>query len=68
MTTLHLTRRHLGRGLFAHPLDVNCGVIGLSQGTESETDDGRFLDGLHRAIELGANLLDTRKFLRRRPS
>ncbi|WP_330280454.1 MULTISPECIES: aldo/keto reductase [unclassified Streptomyces] len=59
MTAPDLTRRHLGRGLFAHPLGVNCGASGLSQGTESETDDGRFLDGLRRAVELGANLLDT---------
>ncbi|QEU83418.1 aldo/keto reductase [Streptomyces viridosporus] len=59
MTAFDLTRRHLGRGLFVHPLGVNCGAIGLSQGTESETDDGRFLDGLRRAVELGANLLDT---------
>lgn len=68
MTALDLTRRHLGRRFFVHPLGVNCGAIGLSQGTESETDDGRFLDSLRRALELGANLLDTAALLRRRPN
>lgn len=27
--------RRLGRGLLANPLGVNCGAIGLSQGTET---------------------------------
>ncbi|MET9732763.1 aldo/keto reductase [Streptomyces sp. NPDC006458] len=57
MTARDLTRRRLGRRLLAHPLGVNCGAVGLSQGTESETDYGRFLDGLRRAVGLGVNLL-----------
>ncbi|MEU1151504.1 aldo/keto reductase [Streptomyces sp. NPDC005918] len=59
MTAFDITRRHLGQGLFTHPLGVNCGAIGLPDTSSSETDDGRFLDGLRRAVELGANLLDT---------
>lgn len=39
MTALDLMRRPLARPLFAHPLGAHCGAIGLSQGTESETDD-----------------------------
>ncbi|MFD9052758.1 aldo/keto reductase [Streptomyces zaomyceticus] len=60
MTAFDSTKRHLGQGLFAHPLGVNCGAIGVSEDPQqTEVSDGRFLDGLRRAVELGANLLDT---------
>ncbi|MFJ8018776.1 aldo/keto reductase [Streptomyces sp. NPDC096311] len=58
-----LTPRHLGHGLLVHPLGINCGAIGMAGTAESSKgeygpDDGRFLDGLRRAVELGVNLLD----------
>ncbi|MCX4783968.1 aldo/keto reductase [Streptomyces sp. NBC_01264] len=59
MTDLDLTSRHLGQGLLAHPLGVNLGAVGLPGNLPRERDDGPFLDGLRRAVELGANLLDT---------
>lgn len=59
MTDLDITSRHLGQGLLAHPLGVNLGAVGLPGGRPREQDDGPFLDGLRRAVELGANLLDT---------
>lgn len=62
MTGEHtLTPRHLGRGLKAHPLGVNTGSIGMTDERElgNPSNDGRLLDGLRRAVELGANLLDT---------
>ncbi|MEU3046778.1 aldo/keto reductase [Streptomyces sp. NPDC006984] len=60
MTAFDSTKRHLGQGLFAHPLGVNCGAIGVSEDPhQAETSDGHFLDGLRRAVELGANLFDT---------
>ncbi|MFE4304716.1 aldo/keto reductase [Streptomyces sp. NPDC056891] len=59
-TAFDTTKRHLGQGLFAHPLGVNCGAIGVAEELgQAEARDGRFLDGLRRAVELGANLLDT---------
>ncbi|KOV22496.1 aldo/keto reductase [Streptomyces sp. XY413] len=60
MSAFDSTKRHLGQGLYAHPLGVNCGGIGVSEDLgQSEVSDGRALDGLRRAVELGANLLDT---------
>lgn len=59
MTDLDITSRHLGQGLSAHPLGVNLGAVGLPESHTREEDDGPFLDGLRRAVELGANLLDT---------
>ncbi|MFE8941120.1 aldo/keto reductase [Streptomyces sp. NPDC007872] len=60
MTAFDSTKRHLGRGLFAHPLGVNCGAIGVSEDPQqTEVSDGHFLDGLRRAVELGATLFDT---------
>ena len=59
--TYTLVPRHLGRGLWAHPLGVNTGSVGLADERDSGTSatDGYLLDGLRRAVELGANLLDT---------
>lgn len=59
MTDLDITSRHLGQGLSVHPLGVNLGAVGLPGSHTREEDDGPFLDGLRRAVELGANLLDT---------
>ncbi|WEH37883.1 aldo/keto reductase (plasmid) [Streptomyces sp. AM 4-1-1] len=60
MTAFDSTKRHLGRGLFAHPLGVNCGAVAVSDDPQQvEVSNGHFLDGLRRAVELGANLLDT---------
>ncbi|MFE1781075.1 aldo/keto reductase [Streptomyces sp. NPDC059506] len=60
MTAFDSTKRHLGQGLFAHPLGVNCGAIGVSEDhQQAEVSQGCYLDGLRRAVELGANLLDT---------
>ncbi|MGW0883247.1 aldo/keto reductase [Streptomyces sp. NPDC002671] len=61
---LTLTPRHLGKGLWVHPLGISTGSIGLADQPELgpgeyAKDDGRFLDGLRRAVEFGANLLDT---------
>ncbi|MFJ1742576.1 aldo/keto reductase [Streptomyces microflavus] len=58
MADLDLTSRHLGLGLLAHPLGVNLSACGLPGGRTRDEDDGPFLDGLRRAVELGANLLD----------
>ncbi|MFI0219781.1 aldo/keto reductase [Streptomyces lydicus] len=56
-----LAPRHLARGLWAHPLGVNTGSVGLTEERDlgKSSSDGRLLDGLRRAVELGANLLDT---------
>ncbi|MEU8759492.1 aldo/keto reductase [Streptomyces sp. NPDC048659] len=60
MSAFDSTKRHLGQGLYAHPLGVNCGAIGVAEGPkQTQVSDGRALDGLRRAVELGANLLDT---------
>ncbi|MBQ0888671.1 aldo/keto reductase [Streptomyces sp. RM72] len=60
MTAFNSTKRHLGQGLFAYPLGVNCGAIGVFEDPQqTEASDGHLLDGLRRAVELGANLLDT---------
>ncbi|GHH56782.1 aldo/keto reductase [Streptomyces candidus] len=59
MTDLDFTSRHLGQGLAVHPLGVNLGAVELLGSHTREEDDGPFLDGLRRAVELGANLLDT---------
>jgi len=63
MVPLDLAPRHLCRGLFVHPLGVHCGAIGTSVPEPGPgargPNDGRFLDGLRRAVERGATLLDT---------
>ncbi|WP_327411260.1 aldo/keto reductase (plasmid) [Streptomyces sp. NBC_01281] len=58
MSAFDLTKRHLGQVHRVHPLGVNCGSIGLPDERPSVTDDS-LLDGLRRAVELGATLLDT---------
>lgn len=58
MTDLDTMSRHLGQGLLAHPLGVNLGAVGLAGSPTRGEDDGPFLDGLRRAVELGANLFD----------
>ncbi|MGW4101732.1 aldo/keto reductase [Streptomyces sp. NPDC004976] len=60
MTAFDSKNRHLGQGLFVHPLGVNCGAIGVFEDPrQAKVSDGHYLDGLRRAVELGANLLDT---------
>ncbi|MFJ2217686.1 aldo/keto reductase [Streptomyces sp. NPDC101062] len=61
-----LAPRHLCRGLFVHPLGVSCAAIGAApdetesrSGTQKSPDDRRYFDGLRRAVEGGATLLDT---------
>lgn len=58
-----LPSRHLGQDVRVHPLGINTGSMGLTDQAASRpggsTHDGDFLDGLRRAVELGANLLDT---------
>ncbi|MFE4829878.1 aldo/keto reductase [Streptomyces sp. NPDC056672] len=65
MSIADLAPRHLGRGLWVHPLGVNCAAIGAAADVrdagrgEQSLDDGHFLEGLRRAVERGATLLDT---------
>ncbi|MBV9025421.1 MAG: aldo/keto reductase [Streptomycetaceae bacterium] len=53
MQALDLTPRYLCRGVITYPLGVHCGAVG------SNPPDGEILDGLRRAVECGATLLDT---------
>lgn len=65
MSAGSLEPRHLCNGLLVHPLGLNCSGVG-SAGHEHESpvrgrtpDDEHFLEGLRRAVEHGATLLDT---------
>ncbi|MEU2516594.1 aldo/keto reductase [Streptomyces syringium] len=49
----------MGQQIFAHPLGVHCGAIGEGATGGPAAQDRRFLDGLRRAVECGATLLDT---------
>ncbi|MFE7114471.1 aldo/keto reductase [Streptomyces sp. NPDC057654] len=65
MAVPDLAPRHLGRGLYVHPLGVNCGAIGASADEQTPElngqlpNDERYLHGLRRAVEHGATLVDT---------
>ncbi|QDN54252.1 aldo/keto reductase [Streptomyces sp. S1D4-20] len=65
MAAYDLSPRHLGRGLIVHPLGVTTGAIGKASGkrepapAERHRDEGGFHDGLQRAVDHGATLVDT---------
>ncbi|MER5372606.1 aldo/keto reductase [Streptomyces sp. NPDC002553] len=59
MTAHDLGARHLCRDILTHPLGLHCHVPTDDAHPDGSVRAGRFLAGLHRAVERGAMFFDT---------